>query len=289
MQQKLNRYGPYLYILPMIIVICATIIYPIISLIVGSLSTEVNGKAVFAGMQNFRLLFKDPLFSTAIKNNLKLFLAVPVLTFLSLVLSTILFNRIRGWKLYRSLIFIPYILSISVVGIVFSYILQYNGIINTLLRNIGLESWALDWLGDSKYAMGTIGVVVVWKQLGFGVILFLARMQSIDVELYEAASIAGANALQKLLYVTIPQAKAIIEFYVITTLIEMLSWMFSYVYVMTSGGPGSSTYILEFLLYKKAFGGGNYNIAQAVGVIILLIATVIIVVQQLLARKEDQD
>lgn len=289
MQQKLNRYGPYLYILPMIIVICATIIYPIISLIIGSLSTEVNGKAVFAGMQNFRLLFKDPLFSTAIKNNLKLILAVPVLTFLSLVLSTILFNRIRGWKLYRSLIFIPYILSISVVGIVFSYILQYNGIINTLLRNIGLESWALDWLGDSKYAMGTIGVVVVWKQLGFGVILFLARMQSIDVELYEAASIAGANALQKLLYVTIPQAKAIIEFYVITTLIEMLSWMFSYVYVMTSGGPGSSTYILEFLLYKKAFGGGNYNIAQAVGVIILLIATVIIVVQQLLARKEDQD
>lgn len=289
MQQKLNRYGPYLYILPMIIVICATIIYPIISLIIGSLSTEVNGKAVFAGMQNFRLLFKDPLFSTAIKNNLKLFLAVPVLTFLSLVLSTILFNRIRGWKLYRSLIFIPYILSISVVGIVFSYILQYNGIINTLLRNIGLESWALDWLGDSKYAMGTIGVVVVWKQLGFGVILFLARMQSIDVELYEAASIAGANALQKLLYVTIPQAKAIIEFYVITTLIEMLSWMFSYVYVMTAGGPGSSTYILEFLLYKKAFGGGNYNIAQAVGVIILLIATVIIVVQQLLAKKEDQD
>lgn len=289
MQQKLNRYGPYLYILPMIIVICATIIYPIISLIIGSLSTEVNGKAVFAGMQNFSLLFKDPLFSTAIKNNLKLILAVPVLTFLSLVLSTILFNRIRGWKLYRSLIFIPYILSISVVGIVFSYILQYNGIINTLLRNIGLESWALDWLGDSKYAMGTIGVVVVWKQLGFGVILFLARMQSIDVELYEAASIAGANALQKLLYVTIPQAKAIIEFYVITTLIEMLSWMFSYVYVMTAGGPGSSTYILEFLLYKKAFGGGNYNIAQAVGVIILLIATVIIVVQQLLARKEDQD
>lgn len=289
MQQKLNRYGPYLYILPMIIVICATIIYPIISLIIGSLSTEVNGKAVFAGMQNFRLLFKDPLFSTAIKNNLKLILAVPVLTFLSLVLSTILFNRIRGWKLYRSLIFIPYILSISVVGIVFSYILQYNGIINTLLRNIGLESWALDWLGDSKYAMGTIGVVVVWKQLGFGVILFLARMQSIDVELYEAASIAGANALQKLLYVTIPQAKEIIEFYVITTLIEMLSWMFSYVYVMTAGGPGSSTYILEFLLYKKAFGGGNYNIAQAVGVIILLIATVIIVVQQLLARKEDQD
>lgn len=289
MQQKLNRYGPYLYILPMIIVICATIIYPIISLIIGSLSTEVNGKAVFAGMQNFRLLFKDPLFSTAIKNNLRLFLAVPVLTFLSLVLSTILFNRIRGWKLYRSLIFIPYILSISVVGIVFSYILQYNGIINTLLRNIGLGSWALDWLGDSKYAMGTIGVVVVWKQLGFGVILFLARMQSIDVELYEAASIAGANALQKLLYVTIPQAKEIIEFYVITTLIEMLSWMFSYVYVMTAGGPGSSTYILEFLLYKKAFGGGNYNIAQAVGVIILLIATVIIVVQQLLARKEDQD
>ena len=289
MHEKLNKYGPYLYILPMVIVVCATIIYPIISLVFGSLTTEVGGKTAFAGLQNFRLLFKDPLFSTAILNNLKLFLAVPVLTVLSLILSTILFNQIRGWKLYRSLVFIPYIISISVVGIVFSYILQYNGIVKTLLRNIGLDRGALDWLGDGRLAMGTIIVVVIWKQLGFGVILFLARMQSIDVELYESAAIDGANALQKLIHVTIPQAKAIIEFYVITTLIEMLSWMFSYVYVMTAGGPGSSTYILEFLLYKKAFGGGNYNIAQAVGVVILLIAMVIIVVQQLLARKEDQD
>lgn len=289
MQKKLNRYIPYLYILPLIVFVCGIIIYPIASLFYGSLTSKTADGTAFVGIQNFRLLIKDPLFTTAIQNNLKLFLTVPILTICSLVLATILFNRIRGWELYRSLIFIPYILSISVVGIIFSYILQYNGIINTALRNIGLAQWALDWLGNPDLAMGTIAVVVIWKQLGFGVILFLARMQSIDVELYEAATIDGANAFQRLMKITIPQAKAIIEFYVITTLIEMLSWMFSYVYVMTAGGPGSSTYVLEFLLYKKAFGGGNYNIAQAVGVIVLLIAAIIIIVQQILAQKEDDE
>lgn len=289
MYKKIDKYIPYLYILPLIIVVVAVIFYPILSLFYGSLTTKTSSGVSFAGLQNFQLLFKDPLFTTAITNNLKLFLTVPILTVMSLVLSTILFNRVRGWQTYRSLIFIPYILSISVVGIIFSYILQYNGIINTFLRDIGLGKWALDWLGDPDLAMGTIAVVVIWKQLGFGVILFLARMQSIDVQLYEAAAIDGTNAFQRLIHITIPQAKAIIEFYIITTLIEMLSWMFSYVYVMTAGGPGSSTYILEYLLYKKAFGGGNYHIAQAVGVIVLLIAMAIIIVQQLLAREEDDE
>ena len=274
----------------MIIIVTAIIIYPVIYVFYGSLTTTASdGSTVFAGFDNFRMVFKDPLFKVAIINNFKLFLIVPILTILSLIIASMLADKIRGWKFYRSIIFIPYILAITVVGIVFSYIFQYNGILNTFLRNIGLDALALDWLGTQDHAMNTVAFVIMWKQLGYGVILFLARIQSIDNSLYESAALDGVTDTQKLIYITIPQAKEIIEFYIVITLIEMLSWVFNYVYVMTSGGPGSSTYILEYLIYKKAFGGGNYNIAQAVSVIVLLIASVIIVARQILMKKGDSD
>ena len=230
----------------MIIIVTAIIIYPVIYVFYGSLTTTASdGSTVFAGFDNFRMVFKDPLFKVAIINNFKLFLIVPILTILSLIIASMLADKIRGWKFYRSIIFIPYILAITVVGIVFSYIFQYNGILNTFLRNIGLDALALDWLGTQDHAMNTVAFVIMWKQLGYGVILFLARIQSIDNSLYESAALDGVTDTQKLIYITIPQAKEIIEFYIVITLIEMLSWVFNYVYVMTSGGPGSSTYILE--------------------------------------------
>lgn len=287
MRTRSDRWIPYLYVFPAVLVVALVIVFPVIKLIIGSFMTTSGGEVVFTGLRNYRLVFEDPLFAIAIKNNLKLFLLVPVMTVLSLIVATILFNKIRGWRFYRSIIFVPYILSVSVVGIVFSYILQYNGVLNTMLRGAGMENLALDWLGSSNLALGSVAFVIVWKQFGFGVILMLSRMMSIDTSLYEAAEVDGAGWFQKLWSITIPQAKHIIEFYVIITLIEMLSWVFSYVFVMTAGGPGSSTYVLEYLIYKKSFGGGNYYIAQAVGVVVLVIATVLIVIQQLLNGKED--
>ena len=107
----------------MILVVGIVIIYPIIELFIGSLtSTSYDGKTIFVGLSNFKLVVADPLFKTAIINNLKLFLMVPVLTLVSLVLATLLSNRIRGWQFYRAIVFIPYILSITAVGIIFSYI-----------------------------------------------------------------------------------------------------------------------------------------------------------------------
>ena len=224
---------------------------------------------------------------TALKNNLKLFLCVPILTVLSLAIASILYNKIRGWRFYRSVIFIPYILAIPVVGIVFSYLLQYNGVINSILRTIGLENMALDWLGDPNLAFPSVAIVIMWKPIGFGVVLFLARMMSIDKTLYESADVDGATWFQKFMHITVPQTKSIIEFYVIITLIEMLSWVFNFIYVMTAGGPGNKTLVLEYLIYKKAFGGGDFNIAMAISVVLLAIAAILIVIHQIVMRKEE--
>lgn len=287
MRLKSQRIAPYLYIAPAFLVMAGVIVYPIISMLAGSFFTTKNGVKVFAGLRNYRLVFADDLFWNALKNNVLLFLCVPILTLFSLLIAVILFNKIKGWRFYRSIIFVPYILSISVVGIIFSYLLQYNGVINTVLRNIGLENFALDWLGDPNLALPTVATVIMWKQLGFGVVLFLARLMSIDVFLYEAADIDGASWLKKFIFITIPQTKAIIEFYVIISLIDMLSWVFNFIFVMTAGGPGNKTMVLEYLIYKKSFGGGDFNIAMAISALLLVIASILIILHQLILRKED--
>ncbi len=284
---KKRKICPYLFIAPAFMILIVVIVYPIINMIYQSFFSSIAGQDKFVGFRNYKLALSDELFWIALKNNLKLFLCVPLLTAISLVIAAILYNKIWGWRIYRSFIFVPYILAIPVVGIVFSYLLQYNGVINMLLIRIGLPGLASDWLGDPKLAFPSVAAVIIWKQFGFGVVLFLARMMSIDQALYESADVDGATWMQKFVSITIPQTKSIIEFYVIITLIEMLSWVFNFVYVMTSGGPGNKTTVLEYLIYKKSFGGGDFNIAMAISVMLLLMAGVLVVIHQSILKKED--
>lgn len=284
---KKSKISPYLFIAPAFIILIVVIIYPIINMICQSFFTSIAGQDKFVGFRNYKLALGDELFWIALKNNLKLFLCVPLLTVISLVIAAILYQKIWGWQLYRSFIFVPYILAIPVVGIVFSYLLQYNGVINMLLKQVGLSGLAADWLGDPKLAFPSVAAVIIWKQFGFGVVLFLARMMSIDQTLYESADVDGATWRQKFFSITIPQTKSIIEFYVIITLIEMLSWVFNFVYVMTAGGPGNKTTVLEYLIYKKSFGGGDFNIAMAISVMLLMLAGILVVIHQSILKKED--
>ena len=267
------------------VIIGIVIVYSSVKVVISSFMTMSGGEEVFTGLRNYELLFKDELFYTAIRNNLILFLCVPVMTVLALVVAVILYEKIKGWQFYRSLIFVPFILAVPVVGVVFTYILQLNGVLNTLLRDVGMGSLAVDWLGNPSIAIWSVGAVIIWKQFGFGVILFLARLMSVDPSLYESAEVDGANWIQKFTNITIPVTMPIIEFYVIISLIDMLSWVFAFIFVMTGGGPGQSTTVLEYMIYKKSFASGNFHYAQAVCVIVLIIATLLIVFQQILARR----
>ena len=211
-KRKIGRLAPYLYLLPTFIVLIVVIVIPIIYVIVQSFYTTFANETVFVGLRNYRLAFEDELLMIALKNNLKLFLCVPVLTVLSLAIASLLYNKMRGWRFYRSVIFIPYILAIPVVGIVFSYLLQYNGVINTMLRAAGLDGLAMDWLGDPNLAFPSVAIVIMWKQIGFGVVLFLARMMSIDRALYESADVDGATWFQKFVHITIRRQSRSLSF-----------------------------------------------------------------------------
>jgi ABC-type sugar transport system permease subunit len=282
------RVRPYLYVAPTVIFIVAIFLYPIIDLFRRSLFKLSDNASEFIGLTNFYLVFEDPIFWQALGNNLRLFIAVPLLLTISLIVSTILYERIRGWRLYRFAIFIPYILSISVVGIVFTFLLGYRGIFNQILKFFGLSFMAQDWLGEPGIAIFSIMGIVIWKEVGFGIILFLARLMSVQEELYESALLDGANWWQLMWHITIPQLSTVIEFYVLINLISLLSWMFNYIYVMTRGGPGTSTYVLDFFVYQNAFRFSQPGIAAALSLLLLAVASVLVFGQAIARRRLEE-
>jgi raffinose/stachyose/melibiose transport system permease protein len=281
---------PYLYLLPAIIFILVVFIYPIISIFQTSLMEVTADRTTVISFANYNLVFDDPLFFQAAANNGKLLLAVPVMAVLALFISLLLFERVRGWQLYRTAVFLPYILAVPVVATAFIYLFGFNGIINTILRLVGLGFLNQDWLGNSHWVIVSIGVVIIYRELGFGAVLFLARLMSLDKEMLEAAEIDGASWWQKHLYVTLPQMSAVIEFYVVVELITMLSWVFAYVYTMTGGGPGGASNVMEFYIWKHAFSFNSPGIASALAVVLLVSTTVLIVLQLRLRRQHlDED
>jgi ABC-type sugar transport system permease subunit len=168
--------------------------------------------------------------------------------------------------------------------------LGYNGIINTILRGVGLDFITQDWLGSSLWVIVSIGVVIIYRELGFGVVLFLARLMSIDKEILEAAEIDGARWWQKHVFVTLPQMTEVLQFYMVVEFITMLSWVFAYVYTMTGGGPGGASNVMEFYIWKHAFSFHSPGIASALAMILLVSTTILIIFQIRLRRKPlDED
>lgn len=271
-----RKWEPWLFLVPMLASLTLVFGYPVVKLLAMSLHRTSGGTDEFVGLKNYVALFKDDVFLQAAKNNLILLFCVPVMVIVALAIAVLLFERIRGWKFYRAALFLPYLLPITVVGLVFSYIFQLSGMLNEFLHAVGLGRLAMDWLGSPEWALYALMFVVVWKEVGFGIVLFLARLMSVDEELYEAAKIDGANWWQLQWHITLPQLVHVIEFYSVVSVITMLSWVFSYVYVMTGGGPGSSTMVTELYVYQMGFRYNQMPMAAAVSILLLLVTGIFI-------------
>jgi ABC-type sugar transport system permease subunit len=283
-----NSFYAYLLLLPSLLVILFVYMYPVAKNVQFSFSSVAGSVTKYVGFRNYRLLLDNDTFKTALLNNVKLLLAVPVLIVLSFLVAIFLHEKIKGWKAYRMILFFPYILAVPVAGIVFGYIYQLNGILNEFLRYIGLHVLALDWLGNPHLAIYSLMSVIIWKEMGFGIVLFLSRMLSIPAELYEAATLDGASWWTRHRRITIPELSHVIEFYFTISMIMMLSGVFGYVYVMTGGGPGQSTNVTELFIYQTAFRYQNIGMASAVSVLMLAIS-LIFVFFQLKQKRVDED
>lgn len=276
---------PYAYLAPALAVIAFIYAYPLFRLFRASFYREGGGVPVFVGWTNYAVLFRNPLFWRSVRNNVILLLNIPLTILLSTVFAALLYDRVRGWKLYQIIFFFPYVLSVVTVAISFSLILQQRGILNLMLTRVGLGFLAQNWIGSSKLALFSVMGVMVWSSLGFGIVLFLARLMRAPMELYDAAKVDGAGWWQQFIHVTIPQLRNVIIFYGMTLLVGSFSSVFAYILEMTGGGPAASTFVSDFYIYLMAFKYHSMGEATAFAVMLFMLVVVLTVVQSWVASE----
>ena len=248
---------PVLFVLPAIAALAFGFLYPLVTVIRNSFYAGTFYEMDFVGLNNFKFLVTDDVFITSLTNNLKLLTTVPIMTVLALVIALVLNESVRAAKFFQTSIFIPYILPAVGIGLAFSVFLQLNGGLNQVLRSVGLGWLAHDWLGSPNLAIWSVGGVVIWQQLGFGVVIFLAALRALPGEVTEAARIDGASWWQIQTRIHIPQIRGTMEFFVVTEAITVLSWVFAYVYVLTFGGPANSSSVMEYYIWQNGFAQGR--------------------------------
>ena len=289
--QPYSRLTPYLFVLPLLGLLVFVFGYPLVRIFEFSFKLVRGINGPWIGFKNFQLILTQDLFWQSVQHNLLLLLAVPVMVVWSLLIAIVLYDRVKGWKLYRVVLFMPYILAIPIIAVVMKKMFQFSGPVNEVLRWLSLDFLALDWIGDSDIALWTVMLLIIWRESALGIILFLARLLSLDESLIEAAKIEGASWWQRVRYVIVPQMKVVIEFYVVVSVITMLSSVFSYVFIMGGGrgGPGTSTWVVEFYIFNALIRTSLPGIASAVSAMLFLVSLLLIVPLFAVRRQANEE
>ena len=245
-------------------------------------SLGLNNK--FVWLDNYIYMFHDKSFIQALKNTAKLMAVVPVITiFCSLVLAFVLNQcKLKEMVLYRTIFYFPNIVSLTVVGIIWSFVFHPNvGIVNKILGAVGLESLQRSWLGDSKTALWCIAFTLLWQAAGYYMVMHIAAMDGISPEIYESATLDGASAWRKLISITMPLMKDIIGITFVLALSGTINLSFVLSQVMTGGGPNGASSVLLQYMYTQGFVNGNFGYAMAITVFTLAISVAL----SMLSRK----
>lgn len=286
-----SRLTPYLYVAPLVALLLFVFGYPLVRIFEFSFKMVRGIDGPWIGLRNYELVLSQSLFWESVQHNLLLLLAVPFMVAWSLLIAVVLYGRLKGWKLYRIILFLPYILAIPIIAVIMKKMFQFNGPVNEVLRWIGLDFLALDWIGSSDVALWTVMLLIIWRESALGIILFLARLLALDESLIESAKLEGANWWQRLWHIIVPQMKTVIEFYVVVSVITILSAVFAYVYVIGGGrgGPGTSTMVVELYIFNALIRTSLPGIASAVSVMLFLVSLLLIVPLFAMRRRANEE
>jgi ABC-type sugar transport system permease subunit len=263
---------PYLFISPFYILFLIFGVYPILfSLYLSFTEWKGLGPIKFVGLKNFELLLRDKVFWQSMTNGVILFfLYVPVMTLLALVLAVILNSkRVRGFRFFRTMLFIPYIMNIVAAGFTFRLMLnQKYGLVNALLGILNIAP--VPWLESIWGGRISLCLLVIWAWLGYNMVIMLAGLQTIPSELTEAALIDGASSTQAFFYVTIPLMRPVILFSVVLSTMGSFN-LFSEIYNLTGGGPINATITPVIVIFNQAFGNFRLGYASAMAYLYFII------------------
>ncbi|WP_330588233.1 carbohydrate ABC transporter permease [Anaerosporobacter faecicola] len=273
----------YSFIAPNFIGFAVFTLVPVVcAFLLAFMSWDGNNPIQFVGLDNFKHLADDTRFIAALKNTVVYSVAtVPFTLIAALGLAILLNKKIKGRAIFRAIGFFPYVASLIAVAAVWNNIFSPGaGIVNVLLTNLGVAKQNLPgWAADSQWAMFTVVSFSVWKSMGYYMVIYLAGLQGISAELYEAASLDGANAWQKFKNVTWPQLKPTTFFVIIMLTINCFK-VYDQVYMLTQGGPGTSTLVLVYHIYQTAFvTSTDYGYASAISMVLFALVLFVTIIQ----------
>lgn len=270
---------PYVFLLPVLLLFVGFKIYPILSSLAMSFTTRVEGVDVFNGIGNYTRMVADPTFWKALRNTLIILLVqVPVMLILALLLALALNAAyVRLMPLWRLGVFLPSVVGLVAYGILFANLLNRDfGLINWFLSWFGVAP--IDWLTDPFWAKVAIMLAITWHATGASAIIYLAGLQSLPRELYEAAEVDGAGRVRTFWSLTVPLMRPIILFTVVMSTIGTLQ-LFSEPFVITAGGPNNETLTLSMYLYNNAFKFFDFGYASALAWVLAIFVTIVGLVQ----------
>lgn len=267
----------YLFLVPAIAFYFVLVLYPLGTNFQLSLTSwdGVSKVKPFVGLANYARILSDPLAIKSLVHNLIfLFAAGIVPVCFALVLAVLLWGGTRGVTFFRAIYFMPQVLSLVVVGLVWLWI--YNpvfGAFNEFLKVIGLGSLARGWLGNPATALPAMVTVIFWQSFGFWTVIFLAGLQGVDLDVYDAAKVDGANAWQLFIHVTIPQLRNTITLCLALAFIGIFK-MFDIVYATTKGGPFHTTEVIGTYIFKSAFQLSYMGYGAALSVMLTVVVVI---------------
>lgn len=283
-----EKWAGIFFIAPQFIGTTILVIIPIIATLIISFTdwTFLQGinNLNFIGFDNYKKLMTDEKFIQSIINNIWLIASVPLTMLFALFLAIVINKNVYFKSFFKVIYFMPYISSIVAVAIVFQLLFHPSyGPINELLMMLGIDD-PPRWLADSNWALVSVIIITIWTSIGFSLIVYLAALQNISAELYEAANIDGANAWNKFVHITIPMLAPTNFFLLITGIIGSFK-AFELIVVLTGGGPGGSTSVIVYYLYEQAFEYLRSGYASAISILLLILLLFITVIQWVTQKK----
>ena len=263
---------PYLFLLPAIALLGLTVFFPAVQAFALSFTRyeyDITQAPEWVGWENFQRLVQDEVFWLTIRNTLLyLFGVVPILVIAPLGLAIIVNQKLKGINWFRTAFYTPVVISMVVAGIAWKALYTQNGLLNQFLQQLGFSE-GIPWLTDPNWAIWSVMLVTIWKGLGYYMVIYLAGLQSISPELYEAAAIDGSDGWQKHLDITLPLMRPYLFLVAVISAISATK-VFEEIFIMTQGGPRNSSKTVVYYLYERAFQDLDISYACTIGLVLFL-------------------
>jgi ABC-type sugar transport system permease subunit len=261
--------------LPALAIVIPFKLVPLVNGVADSLRhwVGVGDAGKFVGLDNYAKMVGDPAVVQAFANVGRVVLTLPVWVVSPLLVAYLIHQRTPGWRIFRAVYFLPYMIAPVIVGSIFREILGASGPLNLILQTIGLGSLAQPWLGGTNTALLAVVGVALWSFFGLGVITYLAGLASLDDEVLEAAAIDGAGFWRTFFSIVLPMLRPVVGYWAVLCLGGMFIWMFPLLFSLTQGGPGYATMLPEYLVYLTAFQFNDRGYATAIGIVLFVVAS----------------